>query len=237
MLASTRQAGDRRSAGERASSSEDESSSRFMHWAAGGVAGCASGIHVGGGGACAWTHERGALPCFSKPAKDEGLHASTCNFCSCVFVRHAIVSNHPACPSAVLPDAADRVTDRTDHPGGGASPACMVVMFVSDPQPFRAGDIRTQTRNLSLTPTTRHTQRPADPKFPTFGGFWLVPRTLPWSSTCRSLAAHVSARGVFFWSCASFILYGPSHEREGSFLLVLREFHPLRSLSNTECWH
>jgi hypothetical protein len=125
---------------------------------------------------------------FLEAAKDEGLHASTCNFCSCVFVRHAIVSNHPACPSAVLPDAADRVTDRTDHPGGGASPACMVVMFVSDPQPFRAGDIRTQTRNLSLTPTTRHTQRPADPKFPTFGGFWLVPRTLPWSSTCRSLA-------------------------------------------------
>ena len=57
------------------------------------------------------------------------------------------------------------------------------------------------------------------------------------SVTAGHAVVHVSARGVFFWSCASFILYGPSHEREGSFLLVLREFHPLRSLSNTECWH
>jgi hypothetical protein len=52
-----------------------------------------------------------------------------------VFVRHAIVANHPACPSAVLPDAADRVTDRTDHPSSRrrSFATCVVVMFVADP--------------------------------------------------------------------------------------------------------
>ena len=96
MLASTRQAGDRRSAGERASSSEDESSSRFMHWAAGGVAGCASGILVGGGGACAWTPDRGALPCSTPTAKD-GLHASLSNFCQTCRLRQTCNRRQPPC--------------------------------------------------------------------------------------------------------------------------------------------
>ena len=98
MLASTRRGGDGRSAGGRASSSEHESSSRFMHWAAGGANGCASGILAEEAvRACAWSPERVTLPCSATPAEDD-LHASLTKFCLWICrLRQTCIRRQPPC--------------------------------------------------------------------------------------------------------------------------------------------